>query len=145
MVTTLKFGGFLVRHLAPTQWAVGDCPPLKEIPDEGARRYVNFFFDFIKINDFLYEICSFHRFYLRIFDRNFWDFMKNLKNLKNLKKFSKILKKKFEISFRSKIFSKFFFHKKNRKKSEKKFLKTYMCYTPSRSEFNSERGELYKY
>ena len=45
MVTTLKFGGFLVRHLAPTQWAVGDCPPLKEIPDEGARRQAkkNFF------------------------------------------------------------------------------------------------------
>ena len=60
MVKTLKFGGFLVRHLAPTQWAVGDCPPLKEIPDEGARRR-RFFKDFyIKINDFLYEICPFY-------------------------------------------------------------------------------------
>ena len=29
---------FFARSWAPTQWAVGDCPPLKELPEEGARR-----------------------------------------------------------------------------------------------------------
>ena len=38
------------RKLALTQWAVGDFPPLKEIPDEGAAAGEIFFY--IKINDF---------------------------------------------------------------------------------------------
>ena len=66
--------------------------------------------------------------------------------IKKILKIFENFEKKFEISFRSKFFySNFFFHEKKSKKIGKKFLKTYMCYTPSRSEFNSERGELYKY
>ena len=26
---------FFRDYLAPTQWAVGDCPPLKELPERG--------------------------------------------------------------------------------------------------------------
>ena len=34
---------FFRRYLAPTQWAVGDCPPLKESPGRGPAARRNFF------------------------------------------------------------------------------------------------------
>ena len=44
------------RHLAPTQWAVGDCPPLKESPGRGPAARRKFSNLLVKINDFLMEI-----------------------------------------------------------------------------------------
>ena len=37
-----RFYTFFLRVIAPTQWAAGGCPPLKESPGEGARRRRNF-------------------------------------------------------------------------------------------------------
>ena len=57
-----RFDRFWVRDLAPAQRAVGDRPPLKEIPDEGARRRRKLFFYIQIINDFFDEMCCFYRF-----------------------------------------------------------------------------------
>ena len=96
------------HDLAPAQRAVGDCPPPKEIPDEGARRRRIFFYFFIKINDFLYEICLVHRFYRWVFDRIWSISMKNIWIDENLRKFWKIFWK-FSWIFRSrKKIEKFF-------------------------------------
>ena len=47
---------FFRRYLAPTQWAVGDCPPLEESPGRGPAARRKFSKSLVKINDFLMGI-----------------------------------------------------------------------------------------
>ena len=83
---------FSRRYVAPTQWAVGDCSPLKESPGRGPAARRKFFRIIGQINDFFIEIDII---LLRIVFSDGLDFNVSHGSCRIIKKESKIVEKVF--------------------------------------------------